>query len=377
MNGKMNEIPILDLRSQHRAIREELMAAIAGVIDAGQYIVGPNVAAFEDEFARYVGIKHAIGLNSGTDALHLALRALDVGPGDEVITTTFSFIATAEAISIVGATPVFVDIDPLTYQIDVKALAAAITPRTQAIIPVHLYGSPAPMREIMRIADAHGLAVIEDCAQSVAAAIDGKKTGTFGTISAFSFFPSKNLGACGDGGAIVTDREDLAQRVRALRAHGGRKKYYHEEIGLNSRLDEIQAAILRVKLRYLDGWTASRRTIAARYNDGFADEGGMQLPVEAPGCHNVYHQYTIGVSERDTLQERLREAGISTAVYYPLPLHLQPAYATLGGKPGDMPFAEAAAQSVLSLPVSPDMSVADQEYVIGAVRELMLTSKVA
>lgn len=373
----MNQIPILDLRSQHQAIREELMAAIEGVIDAGQYIVGPNVAALEDEFANYLGIKHAIGLNSGTDALHLALRALDVGPGDEVITTTFSFIATAEAISIVGATPVFVDIDPQTYQIDTRALAAAITPRTQAVIPVHLYGSPAPMREIMRIAEEHGLAVIEDCAQSVAAAVDGKKTGTFGTISAFSFFPSKNLGACGDAGAIVTDREDLAQRVRALRAHGGRKKYYHEEIGLNSRLDEIQAAILRVKLRYLDAWTASRRAIASRYDDGFSVDDRISVPLEEPGNYNVYHQYTIGVDGRDELHERLRVSGISTAVYYPLPLHLQPAYAMLGGKPGDMPFAEAAAKSVLSLPVSPDMPIADQEWVIRAVRELTLSLNVA
>jgi dTDP-4-amino-4,6-dideoxygalactose transaminase len=373
----MNEIPILDLRSQHRAIRDELMVAIANVIDAGQYIVGPNVGAFENEFAQYLGSKHAVGLNSGTDALHLALRALDIGPGDEVITTTFSFIATAEAISIVGATPVFVDIDPRTYQIDVRALEAAITPRTRAIIPVHLYGAPAPMREIMRIAGQHALEVIEDCAQSVAAAVDGKKTGTFGAISAFSFFPSKNLGACGDGGAIVTDREDLAQRVRALRAHGARKKYYHEEIGLNSRLDEIQAAILRVKLRHLDAWTASRRAIAAGYNDGFGFDSGIQVPVEEAGCYNVYHQYTIGVDERDALQEKLRAAGISTAVYYPLPLHLQPAYAMLGGKKGDMPVAEAAAKSVLSLPISPDMPASDQVRVISTVLELILTPNIA
>ncbi|MGH7716711.1 MAG: DegT/DnrJ/EryC1/StrS family aminotransferase [Vulcanimicrobiaceae bacterium] len=373
----MNQIPILDLRAQHQAIREELMSAVEGVIDAGQYIVGPNVGTFEDEFANYLGIKHAIGLNSGTDALHLALRALDIGHGDEVITTTFSFIATAEAISIVGATPVFVDIDPQTYQMDTRALEAAITPRTQAVIPVHLYGSPAPIREIMRIAEAHGLAIIEDCAQSVAAAVDGKKTGTFGTISAFSFFPSKNLGACGDAGAIVTDREDLAQRVRALRAHGGRKKYYHEEIGLNSRLDEIQAAILRVKLRYLDAWTASRRAIAARYNEGFSVDEGIRVPIEEPGNYNVYHQYTIGIDGRDDLQERLRASGISTAVYYPLPLHLQPAYEMLGGKPGDMPFAEAAAKSVLSLPVSPDMPITDQERVISALRELTLSPNAA
>jgi len=373
----MKQIPILDLRGQHRALRDELMTAIEGVIDAGQYIVGPNVGAFENEFADYLGARHAIGLNSGTDALHLALRALDIGPGDEVITTTFSFIATAEAISIVGATPVFVDIDPWTYQIDPRSVQASITSRTRAIIPVHLYGSPAPMSEITRIAQQHGLAVIEDCAQSVAAELEGRKTGTLGTIAAFSFFPSKNLGACGDAGAIVTDREDLAQRVRALRAHGGRKKYYHEEIGLNSRLDELQAAILRVKLRHLDVWTMARRAIAERYNAGFATVTGIRTPVEEPGCYNVYHQYTIGVGERDVLQAKLREAGISTAVYYPLPLHLQPAYAMLGGKPGDMPFAEEAARSVLSLPISPDISDEDQARVVESVRDLAVTLSAA
>lgn len=366
----MKNIPILDLRSQHRAIRAHLLEAIESVLDSGHYIMGPNVEGFEGDFARYLGIKHALGLNSGTDALHLALRALDIGPGDEVITTTFSFIATAEAISIVGATPVFVDIDPETWQIDAAAIEAAITPRTRAVIPVHLYGSPAPMGRIMQIAQAHGIDVIEDCAQSVAAAIDGKKTGTFGTIAAFSFFPSKNLGACGDGGAIVTDRDDLAERVRALRAHGGRKKYYHEEVGLNSRLDEIQAAILRVKLRYLEAWTASRRAIAARYNEGFAQSDGIRRPLEERGCYNVYHQYTIAVAERNALQERLRDAGIATAVYYPMPIHLQPAYAMLGGKEGDLPFAEAASKSVLSLPVSPDMAASDQDRVIETVLEL-------
>jgi len=373
----MNEIPILNLRSQHHAIRAELLTAVESVIDNGQYIMGPNVAAFENEFAHYLGIEHAVGLNSGTDALHLALRALDIGPGDEVITTTFSFIATAEAISIVGATPVFVDVDPRTWQIDAKAVEAAITPQTRAIIPVHLYGSPAPMIEIMRLAQEHDLDVIEDCAQSVAAKVGGRQTGTIGTIAAFSFFPSKNLGACGDAGAIVTNSADLAERVRALRAHGGRKKYYHEEIGLNSRLDEIQAAILRVKLRHLDAWTEARRSIAARYNEGFASSDGIQRPVEEGGCYNVYHQYTIGVGERDALQERLRGEGIATAVYYPLPLHLQPAYAMLGGKEGDMPFAEAAAKSVLSLPVSPDMPESDQNRVIAAVRELALTLSAA
>jgi dTDP-4-amino-4,6-dideoxygalactose transaminase len=365
------EIPILDLRGQHRSLQGELLNAVAGVLGAGQYILGPNVSAFEEEFAQYLGIAHALGLNSGTDALHLALRALEIGPGDEVITSTFSFIATAEAISILGAQPVFVDIDPRSYALDPRAVEAAITPRTRAIIPVHLYGTPAPMHEIMRLAQRYSLAVVEDCAQSVGATIDGRKTGTFGAISAFSFFPSKNLGACGDGGMVVTDDAGLAQRIRALRAHGGRKKYYHEEIGLNSRLDELQAAILRVKLPHLEQWTQGRRAVAGRYDAAFAAEPGLQIPFEEPGCRNVYHQYTIRTARRDELQEALRAEGIGTAVYYPMPLHLQPAYAHLGGKPGDLPQAEAAAESVLSLPISPDLASSDQERVTDAIRAFL------
>jgi dTDP-4-amino-4,6-dideoxygalactose transaminase len=363
------DVPILDLRGQHRALRTELLAAVEAVLANGQFILGPNVAAFEEEFADYLGAGHAIGLNSGTDALHLALRALDVGPGDEVITSAFSFIAAAEAISILGARPVFVDIDPRTYALDPAAVEAAITARTRAIIPVHLYGSPAPMHEIMQIAQRHQLAVVEDCAQAVGAAIRGRKVGTFGTVSAFSFFPSKNLGACGDGGMAVTDRADLAQRIRALRAHGGRTKYHHEEVGLNSRLDEIQAAILRVKLRHLDEWTQDRRAVAARYDAGFAACAGLQPPFEEEGCRNVYHQYTIRTARRDALQHALKARGIGTAVYYPLPLHLQPAYADLGGKAGDLPAAEAAAGAVLSLPISPDLAAEDQALVIRSVLE--------
>jgi dTDP-4-amino-4,6-dideoxygalactose transaminase len=372
----MKKIPILDLREHHRRIRAELLGAIEDVIDAGQYINGPNVGAFEEEFARYLGARHAVGLNSGTDALHLALRALNIGPGDEVITSTFSFIATAEAISILGARPVFVDITR-TYALDPGVLEAAITPRTRAIIPVHLYGTPAPMPQIMAIANERGLPVVEDCAQSVGASIEGKLTGTFGAISAFSFFPSKNLGACGDAGMVVTDRPDLAERVRTLRAHGAKKKYYHEEVGLNSRLDEIQAAILRIKLRYLDDWSEQRRRIAGRYNAAFEEIDGMRLPVEAAGYRNVYHQYTIETVERDALQDRLRDTGIGTAVYYPVPLHLQEAYADLGGRAGDFPRAEAAARAVLSLPISPEMTEEDQDYVIDAVRDLALALRAA
>jgi dTDP-4-amino-4,6-dideoxygalactose transaminase len=365
----IREIPILDLVHQHQSLSAELLEEIAAVLQSGHFILGPNVVAFEEEFARYLGIEHAAGLNSGTDALHLALRALDLGPGDEVITSTFSFIATAEAVSIVGARPVFVDIDPRTYSLDPRCVEEAITPRTRAIIPVHLYGTPSPMTDIVSIARRHDLAIVEDCAQSVGATIDGRMTGTFGTISAFSFFPSKNLGACGDGGMIVTGRNDLAARVRALRAHGGRKKYFHEEIGLNSRLDEIQAAILRVKLRHLEEWTERRRAVARRYDEGFAGVAGLQTPIEEAGCRNVYHQYTIRAPRRDDLQTFLRAHGVVTMVYYPLPLHLQPAYAHLGYKRGDLPNAEAAAVSVLSLPVSPDLARDDQDHVIETIRE--------
>lgn len=365
----IREIPILDLVHQHQSLSAELLKEISAVLESGHFILGPNVVAFEEEFARYLDIGYALGLNSGTDALHLALRALDIGPGDEVITSTFSFIATAEAISIVGARPVFVDIDPRTYALDPRRVEEAVTPRTRAIIPVHLYGTPSSMSDIVSIARRHDLAIVEDCAQSVGATIDGKMTGTFGTISAFSFFPSKNLGACGDGGMVVTGRDDLAARVRALRAHGGRKKYFHEEIGLNSRLDEIQAAILRVKLRHLEEWTQGRRAVAQRYNEGLSGMAGIQTPSEEPGCRNVYHQYTIRTSRRDDLQTFLRAHGVSTMVYYPLPLHLQPAYAHLGYKHGDLPNAEAAAASVLSLPVSPDLARDDQDRVIEVIRE--------
>lgn len=373
----IREIPILDLVHQHQSLSAELLKEISAVLESGHFILGPNVVAFEEEFARYLGIDYALGLNSGTDALHLALRALDIGPGDEVITSTFSFIATAEAISIVGARPVFVDIDPRTYALDPRRVEEAVTPRTRAIIPVHLYGTPSSMADIVSIARRHDLAIVEDCAQSVGATIDGKMTGTFGTISAFSFFPSKNLGACGDGGMIVTGRDDLAARVRALRAHGGRKKYFHEEIGLNSRLDEIQAAILRVKLRHLEEWTQGRRAVAQRYNEALSGMAGIQTPSEEPGCRNVYHQYTIRTSRRDDLQTFLRAHGVSTMVYYPLPLHLQPAYAHLGYKHGDLPNAEAAAASVLSLPVSPDLARDDQDRVIEVIREFASTLNAA
>ena len=362
-------IPILDLKEQYHSLREEMLRAVEGVFEGGAFINGPNVKALEGEVAAYVGAAHGIGLNSGTDALHLALRALDIGAGDEVITTPFTFVATTEAIGIVGATPVFVDIDPLTYNMDPALIEAAITPRTRAILPVHLYGHPAPMDEIMAIARKHSLAVVEDCAQAIGAKIGEQFVGTFGEFGAFSFFPSKNLGAYGDGGMAVTNDAALAERVRSLRAHGGRVKYHHEELGVNSRLDELQAAILRVKLPHLETWIENRRAVAARYNEAFAGSG-LQLPSDSPGSRHAYHQYTIRVRDRDKVQKELQAAGVQTMVYYPVPLHLQKVHETFGQGPGTFPHSEAAANEVISIPMFPELRPDVQNQVITAVQKI-------
>ncbi len=358
-------IPILDLRAQYQTLRGEMEKAIAQVLEDGHFINGPNVSALEQEIAAYTGASFAIGLNSGTDALHLALRALDVGPGDEVITTPFTFVATTEAIAMVGATPVFVDIDPATFNMDPEKLEAAITPRTQAILPVHLYGHPAPMNEIMAIAGRYGLAVVEDCAQAIGAQVDGKRVGTFGDAGAFSFFPSKNLGAYGDGGMLVTSRRDVADRVRSLRAHGGRIKYHHEEVGVNSRLDELQAAILRVKLPHLERWIEQRRGHAHAYSDALRE--ALPVPAETPGTYHVYHQYTIRAADRDDLSKRLAVRGVGTMVYYPVPLHLQEVHRALGYRAGSFEHSEEAAREVLSLPMFPELDPGARARVIEAV----------
>jgi dTDP-4-amino-4,6-dideoxygalactose transaminase len=363
-------IPIVDLTDQYRQISNEIERALGEVFSSGHYINGPNVRLLETEIAEYVGTRCAVGLNSGTDALHLALRALDVGPGDEVITTPFTFVATTEAIGMVGATPVFADIDPSTFNIDPAAIAAAITPRTAAIIPVHLYGYPAPMAEILQLAGKYGLAVVEDCAQAIGATIDGKRVGSFGDVGAFSFFPSKNLGAYGDAGMVTTDAPDLAERIRGLRAHGGRVKYHHEELGVNSRLDEVQAAILRVKLPHLEAWIEARRRHARRY--GQALPSGVMKPKEEPGVRHVYHQYTIRVAERDRIQKALEDAQIQTMVYYPVPLHLQQVHARLGLRAGEFPHSERAASSVLSLPMYPELSERDRTAVADALSKIVV-----
>lgn len=356
------KIPVLDLTPEIEALWEELLNAIQGVIKSGQFILGPNVKAFEEEVAQYLGVKHAIGVNSGTDALVIALRALGLGPGDEVITTPFTFFATAEAISQVGAIPVFVDIDPQTFNINPGLIEPAITPRTKAILPVHLYGQAADMDPIMELAKKYNLKVIEDTAQAFGGGYKGRKLGTIGDVGCFSFFPSKNLGAFGDGGLIATNDDEIAELASMLRVHGAKKKYYNEMIGYNSRLDEIQAAILRVKLPYVDKWNEARRQAARRYTELLADVPVIIPPYEATYAKHVYHQYTVRVLKglRDEVKELLAEQGIGTMVYYPAPVHKLPVYREISPS---FPVVEQYAGEVLSLPIWPYIFTEVQEQV--------------
>jgi dTDP-4-amino-4,6-dideoxygalactose transaminase len=352
MSERPERIPMLDLVPEIEEQLDDLMKAIEGVLRSGTFILGPNVEAFEQEIAEYLGVKHAIGVNSGTDALVISLRALGIKPGDEVITTPFTFFATAESISNVGATPVFVDIDPVTFCIDPDLIAPAITERTRAILPVHLFGHPAEMGHIMAIAQSHGLDVIEDCAQALGARYQGRRVGRFGRANAFSFFPSKNLGAFGDAGLVASDGDGTADLARMLRAHGAKRKYENEMLGYNSRLDELQAAILRVRLAKLDEVNEGRRRVAARYNELLAGIDGVVTPAETEGVRHVYHQYTVRVTggHRDAVQEALAEKGIGSKVYYPIPCHHLPARRN-GGPDPSLPAAETAAAEVLSLPI--------------------------
>lgn len=350
----MTQIPMLDLKPQVEALWPEFQAAFERVMRSGHYILGPEVQAFEAECAEYLGVKHAIGLNSGTDALYIALRALGIGPGDEVITTPFTFFATAEAISHVGATPVFVDIEEDTFNINPDLIEQAITARTKAIIPVHLFGRPCDMDRIMAIANRHGLKVVEDCAQSFGATWQGVKTGSIGTFGCYSFFPTKNLSTFGDGGLLTTDDDGLAAEVRMLRAHGSRKKYHNESIGYNSRLDELHGALLRVKLSFLDQWNSLRRRVAEQYRENLQFQTGIVLPASCDG--HVFHQYTIRVlgGKRDLLQEKLKQFGVQTMVYYPIPVHRLPVY--LNGKCNTyLPVSEKISDEVLSLPIWPEL----------------------
>lgn len=371
-------IPPVDLTEQFTRIQAEVNAAVAEVLASGQYINGPVVQSFTEAFGRSVGTDHCVVCNSGTDALYLALRALKIGPGDEVITSPFTFIATAEAISAVGATPVFVDIDLDTFNLDITKIEAAITPRSRAIMPVHLFGRPVDMGPLLDLASRHQLAVIEDCAQATGAQWQGKTVGSLGHVGCFSFFPTKNLGGCGDGGAMTTNDPELAATMTMLREHGSRVRYHHEAIGINSRLDSVQAAILAIKLRYLDQWNQQRAAVAQRYDALLADVSGIVRPQAPTFGQSVWNQYTLRIAgatadgqERNHIQQRMREAGVICMVYYPLPLHLQPVYQSLGYKPGDLPQAEAAAHQVLSLPMFPELDAARQEIVVDTLRQVL------
>ncbi len=361
----------LDLRAQFATIREEVLSAVNGVLESQYFILGPEVRQFEEEVALKLGARFAIGCASGTDALIIALMAAGIGAGDEVITSPFSFIATAGSIGLVGAKPVFVDVDPVTFNIDPAKIAAAITPRTRAIMPVHLFGLPADMGPIMEIARAHKLVVIEDAAQAIGSRYNDRFVGTIGEIGCFSFFPSKNLGGAGDGGLVTTNEPGLAERLQMIHLHGSKRKYFHEILGTNSRLDAIQAAVLRVKLRHLDDWAAGRQNRADRYRLLFKEKHlGSRVvcpPVPAGNFHHVYNQFTIRAQSRDRLKEYLNAAGIPSEIYYPLALHLQHAFTRLGYKTGDLPISEKASHEVISLPVYPELPDEKQERVVNSV----------
>ena len=371
-------IPLLDLSAQNAPLRDEILAAIARVCDSQRFIMGPEVDALERELSAILGVQHAVAVSSGTDGLLLALMALGISRGDEVITSPYSFFASAGAIARLGATPVFVDIDPETYNVDAGRICAAITPRTKAILPVHLFGLPADMDPILDAASRAGLAVVEDAAQAIGAAYKGRPAGGIGTCGAFSFYPSKNLGAFGDAGLVTTNDREFARRLRTLREHGMEPKYHHAVIGGNFRMDALQAAILRVKAPRLAVWTGARRENARRYRTLFQDAGltdHVTLPPEPPERRHIFNQFVIRTARRDDLRAHLTERGIGTEVYYPVPLHLQPCFGYLGHRRGDFPVAEAAAGESLALPIYGELAPAQQQAVVCAVAEFVHTAE--
>lgn len=369
---RVNSIPAFDLTQQYKLIGEEVGAKTLEVLASGHYINGSTVEHFERQFASYIGTTDCVGCNSGTDALYLALRALDIGAGDEVITTPFTFISTASMISAVGATPVFVDVDSHTFNLDLDQVKEAITPRTKAIIPVHLFGQPVDMTRLIAIAQSQRLWLIEDAAQATGANWAGAKVGSLGHIGCFSFYPTKNLGACGDAGAITTNDGAIAARIRMLRNHGQQQRYSSEAVGINSRMDALQAAILSIKLNYLEGWNVQRRAIAERYEQFLSHLPGAIAPQASSG--HVWNQYTLQIKgdRRDFVRQRLQEQGIGSMIYYPVPLHLQPVYEYLGYQPGRLPVAEQLAQEVLSLPMFPELSQEQQEQILYGLKDSLV-----
>ena len=371
----MNEmkLPLLDLKAQYETIREEIQETILRVCSSQRFILGPEVAELEEEIAAHTGARFAIGVSSGTDALLASLMALDIGPGDEVVTTAYSFFATAGVISRLGARPVFVDIEPDTFNMDPAAVAARMNPRTRAIMPVHLFGRCMDLDPILELAGERGVAVVEDAAQSFGAAdARGRSAGTVGSAGCFSFYPSKNLGAFGDGGMVITDDEELARRMRMLRVHGEAPKYFHRLVGGNFRLDSLQAAVLRVKLKYIGEWTDARRANAGRYRELLAPAASPErlvLPEDCPG--HAYNQFVVRLPERDRLRSFLQDRGVATEIYYPLPLHLQECFGSLGHGQGDFPAAEEAARSSLALPLYPELTLAQQQYVCTQIRRFL------
>jgi dTDP-4-amino-4,6-dideoxygalactose transaminase len=363
----MPKVPIVNLVKQYESLKEEIDEAISGVLKSGQFILGEEVQKFEEELARYTGAQHAIGVSNGTDALVLSLKSIGLGHGDEVITPAFSFFATVEAIAILGGKPVFVDIDPENFNINVEMIEDKITERTKAILPVHMYGNPVDMEPLMNIAKKHNLKVIEDNAQSLGARIGDRMVGTFGEMGIISFFPTKNLGAFGDGGAILSNEGNLAEEAELLRVHGAKKKYFHERIGFNHRLDTLQAAVLRVKLPHLENWNKKRQAIGEIYSEQL--KGYVSIPTRQKGKSHIYHQYTIRTQRRDELKEFLHEKGVGSIIHYPKPLHFQPAFSYLSHKEGDFPESEKASHEVLSLPIYPELTDQEIEHVIQSVQE--------
>lgn len=369
-------VPALNLKAQYQSIRDEIEPVVREILESQMFVLGPEVTRLEAEVADYCGAASGIGCASGSDALLLPLLAIDIGPGDEVITTPYTFFATAGSIWRTGAKPIFVDIEPDTFNIDPVRIEAAITPRTRAIIPVHLFGQVAEMGPIQEIARRHGLTVLEDAAQAIGSAYHGTRAGTLGDVAAFSFYPSKNLGGFGDGGMVTTNQPQLARRITRLRVHGMEPKYHHHEVGFNSRLDAFQAAVLRVKLRHLDAWTTLRRDVADRYRNLFASHGLEEmvgLPIERQGNFHVYNQFVIRVPAflRDSLRDYLTARKIGSEIYYPIPLHLQVCFASLGHKPGDFPHSEAAARETIALPIYAELTDAEQRYVVGSIRQFI------